>query len=1020
MANDRISQVPVEVILEPTSAKARVSQAPAEVVLLPTTAKARTSQLVVEVLIGPEAARIVEAPAATVNVSGGAPTAAELVPTVIVLTGGSPTVLMSADAGAEIELSGPPPAALSGWLLHSHPFAIGGLGTLLHEHPFVIENDPITILHSHPFRLFESQLESYVPPTLFCTTLATGVVAGNTVVPLVASAPASLAGMFLDVGGEIVQVEDTFAGGTSVPIVGVFLASHPGGTSVCQATNTAPIFMIFDKAGLYLGTLEDAYVAAAPQHLISQMGNATFYSPRNATNLSLLKGDRLVLIGDPFGEPWAGAIEPQEWAEGREQIMLPDLLSLWDLRVEFDMTVGDDTLASSVYQVVLDTFNVQKRDSGEIEFGSDMTGSRTFNGDLTHSGTFASALDFVAARSSTEYAIRYEVRAIPGGQRLLPFLVVRDRFEVPGGDDLTDGPDATIVGTIRYRKDTSTSRSSILLRGQSTDIRDLVPDWAAWGVHEVEPTVLLSREPFDADQRQRSTEVIPVDWGLSKAESRRLADLTVQTIREMYYSFIYAIHTELGRPWHEGWAYLGPPDEMEHQLHRQRFITDLRLAELKDQPVSLVMRSGPKSAVNLKRRVLVKFNRVTGVQEVVILNDASINTGRRWTTVLQVGVAYDLYGVSGIARASYMATITGAGQTVEVGPILHAVIPIPHTTYRYGGEPRLRGLRVFTRTTKVRSSPYVRTDNVIRTDPAGTYFSVRQATSRGTSVNGSTFWLGNSAGTEWVPLSYTKFIRHNTATNISLRRFMSGPYDDKWVPSDQLGPLTVVPGDSLEFITKVYRFERALISEWDPRQDGIGVWSSKAHVDYAAHSFKPRWHRESWSAGEFTTTLEQGIDGAATTVVVKNNFGAPPPPFKVEIGDENAGSVPETVLVTDADGPQWTVVRAQDGTLAYIHEENEPVVLLDPPSWDGFVFDYEWAAGEAFAEELLDRLNRPSELFDFEAMASVEGVALGSIHPIVITTEGPWGTGLDADVRVIGYARDPVRGTMGLVMEVEP
>lgn len=51
MANDRLSQLPVEALVSPTDAEARVSQEPVEVLVSPTTAKARSSQVVVEVLV---------------------------------------------------------------------------------------------------------------------------------------------------------------------------------------------------------------------------------------------------------------------------------------------------------------------------------------------------------------------------------------------------------------------------------------------------------------------------------------------------------------------------------------------------------------------------------------------------------------------------------------------------------------------------------------------------------------------------------------------------------------------------------------------------------------------------------------------------------------------------------------------------------------------------------------------------------------------------------------------------------
>lgn len=50
MANDRLYQEPVEVIISPTDQKARLSHVPVEAVVSPTDQKARTYQLVVEVV----------------------------------------------------------------------------------------------------------------------------------------------------------------------------------------------------------------------------------------------------------------------------------------------------------------------------------------------------------------------------------------------------------------------------------------------------------------------------------------------------------------------------------------------------------------------------------------------------------------------------------------------------------------------------------------------------------------------------------------------------------------------------------------------------------------------------------------------------------------------------------------------------------------------------------------------------------------------------------------------------------
>lgn len=47
---DRITQIPVEAIIEPDSSKVRVTQIPVEAIIEPNTQKARVSQIAVEVL----------------------------------------------------------------------------------------------------------------------------------------------------------------------------------------------------------------------------------------------------------------------------------------------------------------------------------------------------------------------------------------------------------------------------------------------------------------------------------------------------------------------------------------------------------------------------------------------------------------------------------------------------------------------------------------------------------------------------------------------------------------------------------------------------------------------------------------------------------------------------------------------------------------------------------------------------------------------------------------------------------
>lgn len=50
MAN-RITQLPVEVLVEPSNQKARITQLPVEVLVTPSSQKARITQVVVEVMV---------------------------------------------------------------------------------------------------------------------------------------------------------------------------------------------------------------------------------------------------------------------------------------------------------------------------------------------------------------------------------------------------------------------------------------------------------------------------------------------------------------------------------------------------------------------------------------------------------------------------------------------------------------------------------------------------------------------------------------------------------------------------------------------------------------------------------------------------------------------------------------------------------------------------------------------------------------------------------------------------------
>ena len=86
-------------------------------------------------------------------------------------------------------------------------------------------------------------------------------------------------------------------------------------------------------------------------------------------------------------------------------------------------------------------------------------------------------------------------------------------------------------------------------------------------------------------------------------------------------------------------------------------------------------------------------------------------------------------------------------------PALDARKPVAPNgvTLRYGGEPRARGAyRSIVPDANQRSSPYIRTSNVIRSVPLGTGFHASQTTLTGTNVHGSSTWHGDATGTVWM------------------------------------------------------------------------------------------------------------------------------------------------------------------------------------------------------------------------------------------------------------------------------
>lgn len=81
-------------------------------------------------------------------------------------------------------------------------------------------------------------------------------------------------------------------------------------------------------------------------------------------------------------------------------------------------------------------------------------------------------------------------------------------------------------------------------------------------------------------------------------------------------------------------------------------------------------------------------------------------------------------------------------------------------TLKYGGYEGYRGTwKVNSDGSRFRSSPYLRSDNIIGTVNAGYTFSNAQTTDTGDYVNGSRRWLGDETGNKWMHSSLVTLVR---------------------------------------------------------------------------------------------------------------------------------------------------------------------------------------------------------------------------------------------------------------------
>lgn len=717
--------------------------------------------------------------------------------------------------------------------------------------------------------------------------------------------------------------------------------------------------LIFDITGQYLGNVTDFTLTASPMTLIGDTGTMRFYMPRTLFDEGLVVEDRLVLVANDLGFKWAGTISVQDSGESRVTVSATDLMTLWSV-VDQEMTVelADNTRATGVYSALLAKMNLHWGNVGEMLWKADFLATELYPGDIDEHASGLAILRSVADRSQTEWAYRVEI----SGSKLVPYLVVRDRFESTGGAALVDGPGGNVAAGPRHLSDSSDVVHAIELTGQSTDIGRYLPEWARWAVHEITPTAKAS-VPVPAGKRHVSMHEARVDWSLSKSQQKALAQHTLNTLMNMYRSFLWAWHDQEGRPYHQGYGYSGAPDLIDEYLHTGLgWRTRQALVEINKVPAASVMRSESEQQI-----LVVEYNRLTGVQ----------NVRRRWFSEVEGTLYTTMMEIHGFARR-FERDEGGVLKDLEKRSFDHtgALVSSYTVTMPYDDD---KGVR--------------------------TWYPVRRVTNLsedGTIREGYWFIVEPPTGPTTGPM-FTK----PTIGDAPYMRFVLIPLED-YPGATSAGVVTAA-------IENVYGFELDRIRDWDPRRDGIGMLLNRRSIVANQVSTARRWFRVPWGVGgNGRTRILLGITALATMIHVESVFGFPTTtPFQVTLGLDPAD---ETVTVTKINGTEWTISRTEPRE----HEINTEVTLVDPKPWEGFEFPWSWPEGERYVRKLLAKASKPFRRVSLE-ITNRNGVwqtiKLGSLHTVTLSTEGPL-PGITENVRVIGYAIDEDAGRMELLLEV--
>jgi hypothetical protein len=720
--------------------------------------------------------------------------------------------------------------------------------------------------------------------------------------------------------------------------------------------------MVFDKGGAYLGSIRSFNVIRPPVRYlrslrVSNEGGMTFNLPRGSAELGLVAADRLVMLQSRAGEaPWWGAMNPRTSAGGIVEVECLDAFAILrdGPKITLDETVDDGTPATAVYAKIVGLHNDARAALGEVQWGLDLQGSRAYRGDISFSDQDTLAcLDDIIRRSRTEIAWRVTF----AGGRLVPTLMVRDAFAAGAGAAFHDGAGGNVLAGPQVIEDPSPMVFGIHLTGQTTDLAACLPEWAQWAAKDVTPEITVSVDPGAYRMRVMDESV---DWGLSKAAVAAQCNAIVDWLTEFYHSFLRAVHDIEGRPWHEGWAYLGPPDIYEpmaagkDSLSRRAWRTRLELVELQpDQPASAVMLSDKHSITNLREWLVVLYNRQTGVQSVgvVAIPSAAGISLVKWASSGTITI----YHVSG-GRIVGTATLGATGAYVD-----------PYNIRVYDPvKKQYRNLR------RIINGTYALAWYVDPADKRNSFVdmgvgaAIDQSSGDGSSLIDKIYGFERLAIENWDP-------RRDGIGQLLAR------------PTIYFGEVTTRPRWHITSFNVGGGANTSLLH-------GIGAGSPGDVLTIEVESVFgfPDPYTEP-DAFPWTGAFDEGLDEEQFTVVSP----------------------------ADMQGTEWTVRRGANGTDAILHEPGAPVRRISDVTWDGYPWPGEvkigdtwtvgadlWPEGVQWATDELAYLSKEKvspDLHITHASGDQLTIDYGSTHATDVATEGRAGRWVGTD-RIVGWS----------------